>query len=155
MKVVYPKEDVCITCRLCEIACIVEHSTSKDLLKAFLDEYPRPAARVWVEEDGGLSFARNCRHCEEPSCVEACSVNALHKDEITGIVTLDEERCMGCWMCIGVCPYAAIRHRSDSENDIRNAYKCDLCPDRETPACVEICPNAALVIEDRGDKKWK
>ena len=32
MKLVYPKEEVCITCRLCEVACIVEHSKTKDLL---------------------------------------------------------------------------------------------------------------------------
>lgn len=155
MKIIYTKEEACITCRLCEVACIVEHSKTKDLLKAFLDEYPRPATRIWIEQDKGLSFARNCRHCSEPLCVEACSVNALKKDEKTGVVTLDEDRCMGCWMCIGVCPYAAIRHRVDTENNIRHTIKCDLCPDRETPACVEICPNGAIVIEDRGEKNWK
>jgi len=25
------------------------------------------------------------------------------------------------------------------------AYRCDRCPDRETPACVEACPSNALV----------
>jgi Fe-S-cluster-containing dehydrogenase component len=26
------------------------------------------------------------------------------------------------------------------------AVRCDLCPDRETPACVEFCPNDALYV---------
>ena len=155
MKLVYPKEEVCITCRLCEIGCIVEHSKTKDILKAFLSEYPRPVSRILVEENGGLSFAQNCRHCEEPLCIEACSNNALWKDEETGIVYLDEKRCMFCWMCIGVCPYGAVKQRIDEKNKIRNAVKCDLCPEREIPACVEICPNSALFFENRGVKNWR
>jgi len=127
----------------------------KDLLKAFLEEYPRPISRILIEENGSLSFARNCRHCSEPECIEACSNNALYKDEDTGIVYIDEERCMSCWMCIGVCPHGSIKQKIDEENGICNSVKCDLCPDREIPACVEICPNRALVFENRGVKSWK
>ena len=155
MKVVYSIEEACITCRLCEVACIVEHSKSKDLLKAFLEEDPRPISTILVEENGSLSFARNCRHCEEPECIEACSNNALYKDEETGVVYLDENRCMACWMCIGVCPQSSIKQKIDEDHKIRNSIKCDLCPDKEIPACVEICPNKALVFEDRGVKSWK
>jgi len=28
----------------------------------------------------------------------------------------------------------------------RVALKCDLCPGRNTPACVENCPNQALLL---------
>jgi len=31
---IVPKEEVCIGCRLCEIHCIVQHSKSKDIVKA-------------------------------------------------------------------------------------------------------------------------
>lgn len=41
-----------------------------------------------------------------------------------------------------VCPYGAI-DKSD-----RVAIKCDLCQDREQPACVESCPNEALEYID-------
>ena len=30
--------------------------------------------------------------------------------------------------------------------DIKKTVKCDLCGDRETPACVEACPNRTLII---------
>jgi carbon-monoxide dehydrogenase iron sulfur subunit len=41
-----------------------------------------------------------------------------------------------------VCPYDAIFR--DEEREV--AIKCDLCPDREIPACVEACPTEALVF---------
>ncbi|OGW07290.1 MAG: hypothetical protein A2Z59_06360 [Nitrospinae bacterium RIFCSPLOWO2_02_39_17] len=33
---------------------------------------------------------------------------------------------------------------------VKLSSKCDLCPDRSIPACVEACPNKAMVYEDRG-----
>ncbi|MDW7675853.1 MAG: 4Fe-4S dicluster domain-containing protein [Bacillota bacterium] len=47
------------------------------------------------------------------------------------------------------CPYGAIT-RDSSEKKV--AAKCDLCGGKETPSCVEHCPNGALTIEDRGGK---
>ena len=45
------------------------------------------------------------------------------------------------------CPYGAV---SDNAKECK-IVKCDLCEDRELPACVEACPNAALVFEDRDE----
>ena len=61
---IYPREEYCTGCRLCEIHCIVEHSESRDIVKAFKREQ-RPQKRVEVEESGHVSFALQCRHCEE------------------------------------------------------------------------------------------
>jgi carbon-monoxide dehydrogenase iron sulfur subunit len=30
--------------------------------------------------------------------------------------------------------------------DHKHVVKCDLCPDREIPACVDNCPNEALTL---------
>ena len=65
-------------------------------------------------------------------------------DKETGLVTHNPEKCIGCWTCIMVCPYGAIK--PDSAGKI--IAKCDLCPDREVPACVANCPNEALVLEE-------
>jgi carbon-monoxide dehydrogenase iron sulfur subunit len=27
-------------------------------------------------------------------------------------------------------------------------FKCDRCPEREIPACIEACPNRALILEE-------
>ncbi len=147
MKRVYPREEVCMGCKLCEVACIVEHSISKDIIKAYKEERPRPLSKTRVEEEGPVSFSIMCRHCIEPECVEACITGALYIANGTGPVLVDHGRCVGCWMCIMACPYGSVER--DFRNGRRIISKCDLCPDRRTPACVDACPNRALLYEER------
>jgi carbon-monoxide dehydrogenase iron sulfur subunit len=59
-----------------------------------------------------------------------------------GRVTVDSEKCVGCWSCVMACPYGSVG--MDREN--KKSVKCDLCADREIPACVEACPNRALIV---------
>jgi len=74
----------------------------------------------------------------------------LHKDPETGNVTGDSNRCVGCWMCLMVCPFGAIAH--NVETGI--AVKCDLCKDEpEGPSCVQACPTKALVYCDEEEFK--
>lgn len=145
MKRVHVQEDVCIGCRLCEIYCLVEHSRTKDLIKAFKKEPTRPLPRLLVEEEGPTSFALQCRHCPEPDCVYACISGAMEKDA-SGVVKHNPDKCVGCWSCIMACPLGVIRR---DERVKRVASKCDLCVEREEPACVANCPNQALkVVEE-------
>ena len=145
MKRIWVKEEVCIGCRLCEIHCLVQHSRTKKIIKAFKEEYPRPLSRVLVEERGPLSFALQCRHCDDAPCVSACITGAMQRDEKTGAIINDPDRCIGCWTCIMVCPYGAILRDEEGK---KIASKCDLCPDEEIPVCVLNCPNEALVYEE-------
>jgi len=140
MKRVYVREPVCTGCRLCEVYCQVEHAKTKDLIKAFR-ESPRPLARLTIEEKKPISFSVRCQHCDEPPCVYACLSGAMQKDAASGLVTVDEERCVGCWTCLLVCPFGAIRQ----DGQRGKIAKCDLCPGREAPVCVTNCPNEALV----------
>ncbi len=144
---IYPREEYCTGCRLCEIHCIVEHSQSRDMIKAFKREQ-RPGKRVEVEESGHLSFALQCRHCDEAPCIDACLSGAMRRDPKTGTVVNDREKCVGCWTCILVCPYGAVRR---DEGEHKAVAKCDLCPHLEVPACVANCPNEALVMVEEGD----
>jgi carbon-monoxide dehydrogenase iron sulfur subunit len=57
------------------------------------------------------------------------------------MVSIDMEKCVGCWTCIVACPYRALSRDLNS----KTVVKCDLCPGREIPACVVNCPNEALV----------
>lgn len=147
MKRVYGKEEYCVGCKLCEIYCIAAHSKYKDdLVKVFKKDANPPVSRVIVEESKPISFALQCRHCEDAPCTKACIVGAMAKDPQTGIVTNDEERCVGCWTCILVCPFGAIQR---DERGHKVAAKCDLCSERGTvPACVANCPNQALVYQE-------
>ena len=149
MKRIVTHEQYCIGCRLCEIHCLVAHSkvgrspvssVARRIIKAYKGELPRPEPRVLVEEKGYLSFAVQCRHCEDAPCIDACISGAMYRTE-EGAVLCDEERCVGCWMCMMVCPYGVIRR---SQGKI--ASKCNLCADEDVPACVANCPNEALTL---------
>ncbi|MCE5259544.1 MAG: 4Fe-4S dicluster domain-containing protein [Chloroflexi bacterium] len=138
-------EEYCIGCRLCEVHCLVQHSKSRDIVKAFKEERSSTMARVMVEESGPVSFALQCRQCSESNCLEACISGAMHRDPETGAVVCDESKCVGCWMCIMVCPAGAIRQNLTGTHI---ASKCDLCYGSAMPACVLNCPNEALTYEE-------
>ncbi|NLX37569.1 MAG: 4Fe-4S dicluster domain-containing protein [Chloroflexi bacterium] len=144
MKRIVIHEEHCIGCRLCEVYCLVAHSTSRDIIKAFKTERKTVMPRVLVEEDGPISFALQCRQCQDPSCLEACISGAMHRDERTGAIICDESRCVGCWMCIMVCPVGAIQQNLLGT---QVASKCDLCYFADVPACVANCPNEGLTYE--------
>src|SRR4030042_6671233 len=86
---VYVREEVCMGCGLCRVYCQTAASRSRDIIKAFKKETPRPVPRLRVERHGEVSFSFPCRHCDEPSCVFSCLTGALTKDPVTGLVTVD------------------------------------------------------------------
>ena len=149
MKRIYIKEEVCMGCGLCRVYCQTEHSRTKDIIKAFKKEAPRPLPRVRVERKGEVCFSLQCRHCDEPLCAYSCLTGAMHKDPITGIVTVDTDKCMGCWTCILACPNGALTR--DMNNKI--VFKCDLCPELNVPVCVANCPNEALLLAEYSEDK--
>ena len=149
MKKIFAKEEHCMGCRLCEIYCLTAHSKSKKIIKAYKEEFPRAMPRIVVEQKGPLSFALQCRHCEDAPCVEACLTGAMQKDPVSGAVTHNDKKCVGCWMCVMSCPFGVIKRDMSGK---KIATKCDLCADVGEPVCVANCPNGALIYADE-DKK--
>lgn len=142
-------EEYCMGCRLCEVHCLVRHSKSRNLIKAFRQERGAAAPAVRVEQQGYVSFALQCRHCDDAPCIEACMTGAMRRDPASGAVLCDAARCVGCWMCVMVCPVAAVRPGAQG----RVASKCDLCLGADVPACVANCPNEAIVYQETGKDK--
>ena len=133
----------CLGCRTCELQCAIEHSKSKDLVKAICEE-PLPQARLRVESADDLAIPLQCRHCEDAPCVEICPTKATVRPETKGPVLIKDELCIGCKWCVLVCPFGVIRMgRSGAA-----VTKCDLCFERlnkgELPVCVAACPSKAL-----------
>jgi carbon-monoxide dehydrogenase iron sulfur subunit len=62
-------------------------------------------------------------------------------------VICDQNKCVGCWSCIMVCPAGAVNRGREK----KVASKCDLCMGEAVPVCVENCPNEALIYEERED----
>ena len=142
MKELLIRAERCLGCRSCELACAVEHSATKNLLLSIKEE-PRPQYRVHVASDGSSSLPLQCRNCEDAPCLTACLTGALHRDA-RGIVLCNSDLCIGCWMCLMVCPFGIISQKYNE----RRIVKCDRCPELETPACVTACPSAALVYRE-------
>jgi len=110
-----------------------------------------------------------CNHCEEPPCVKVCPTGATWKRE-DGIVMIDYHRCIGCRYCMAGCPYGS---RSFNWREPRSyideinpdfptrtrgvVEKCNFCAERLAkgllPACVEACPEKALVFGNLEDPK--
>ena len=57
MKRIRINEEYCIGCRLCEVHCLVQHSRSRKLIKAFREERDLIEPRLRVEQMGYHSFA--------------------------------------------------------------------------------------------------
>jgi len=141
MKKVFCEVTKCLGCKSCEIACAVEHSKSKSLFLA-IKEDPLPVQRRKVQTVGEIIISDTCHHCEEASCVSACMSGAMYKAD-DGSVQHNEEKCVGCWMCIMVCPFGAISRK------MKLAIKCDLCKDNKNgPQCIISCPTKALTAKE-------
>jgi carbon-monoxide dehydrogenase iron sulfur subunit len=140
MKEIFVRLDHCLGCKSCEMACAVEHSSSKILFGA-ISERPASVRRIYVEDADGQNVPLVCRHCQDAPCVAVCRTGAMYQDSLSGIVDRKEENCVGCWMCAMICPYGVIgRHV-----EVRVAIKCDRCKDLTVPACVHACPTGNLI----------
>jgi len=141
------RRDRCLACRSCELACSVEHSASGALEGAIAEAVP-PRRRVVVAAASDGVEALRCEQCLEPLCAFACKSGALRRDPLTGRVTLDDARCVACFMCLAVCPFGI---RPDPARD--RVVRCDVCAGLATPACVEACPTGALSAHTSIDER--
>ncbi len=142
MKRVYVNEKWCLGCRLCEYNCAFANSGKSNMVNALQGKTIRP--RIRVENDKDTFFALSCRHCEEPLCAQSCISGALTVED--GVVRVDKSKCVTCKTCILVCPYGAL-----SLDETGVVQKCELCLNNTVgaPACVQGCPNRAIVYEER------
>lgn len=147
MKRIYPDKEYCIGCGLCEIACLKAKSESGDIHTAYLEERRKGLVpRLRVRSNDLFSAALSCRHCSEPECISACISGALFQDIKSGLSVYDSQKCVSCYACVAACSYGAVFPSPTGSGVV----KCNFCVERpEGPACVEACPNMALIFEER------
>lgn len=136
----------CIGCHACTTACKSEH------------QVPVGVNRTWVKqvEKGEFPDTRRlfsvmrCNHCTDAPCVNICPTEALNTRD-DGIVDFDKERCIGCKSCMQACPYDALY----IDPETHTAAKCNYCAHRVDvglePACVNVCPEHAIISGDMED----
>lgn len=153
----------CDGCRKCTEACQHMHYLTGD--QQWIRVYETEGA------EGQKSFLpRPCMMCENPPCLRVCPVGATFKDH-EGLVLVDQDRCIGCRMCMAACPYeartfnwgdppqppAAVATKGTPEYPVPQvkgtAGKCVFCVHNlragKLPACVDACSMNALYIGDR------
>ncbi len=137
----------CLGCRSCEMACAKGHAGYSDIVQAVL-EGAEMSPRVHVVAAAGKAVPVQCQHCEDAPCVAVCPSGALYRDEASGTVRADEERCIGCKSCVVVCPFGAVQMQKNGGR----VFKCDMCEhliaEGEDPLCVAACPTRARVVAD-------
>ncbi|CAE09528.1 4Fe-4S dicluster domain-containing protein [Wolinella succinogenes] len=141
-------QNKCVGCTECEVMCKKVNSVPQGQARLYVQNKTNP------ETPMEKRYTRvSCQQCEDAPCVSVCPTKACHKDEQTGIVTMNPEDCIACKYCIVACPYDVrfINHETKA------AENCNFClgtklAKNEEPACVQACKYKALVFGDLNDK---
>ena len=160
----YFDQSRCMGCNSCTVAC-----------KAYYDVNPGPVRyrkQFTYEADdsagGFYSLVMSCNHCEEPACMEACSVGAISK-RADGIVIVDRDKCEDLQACVLMCPFAEPGIADDKQEPKEQwkstwkvnhpMQKCNMCVELldkgEKTVCERACPVHAIEVGDYDELKRK
>ncbi|MCK4373356.1 MAG: 4Fe-4S dicluster domain-containing protein [candidate division Zixibacteria bacterium] len=122
--------DLCTGCRTCELACAFAHAVKGKPGRSRIYPLPTGKHEMWTPVV--------CLHCDDPACAKSCLVDAITRNEETGAMELDNDKCVKCMACVAACPFGCSLH--DAQHDL--VVKCDLCAG--DPVCAHFCPTKAL-----------
>ena len=151
----------CDGCKKCTVACQETHHLPANFewIKVF---------QVKDKQGSEYFMPRPCFQCENAPCLRVCPVAATYRAK-DGVVLVDQDRCIGCRMCMAACPYGA-RYFNYVDPPVPDkpyakptpefpvsqqkgtVGKCMFCvhytDGGKLPACVEACNMLALYIGD-------
>ena len=154
----YVDMTLCTGCKACMVVCKDKHDLDVGVSWRRVVEY---TGGEWIKEGDAFRqdifsyyLSVSCNHCSTPICVESCPSTAMHKND-NGIVSLDQNKCVGCRYCQWGCPYGAPQY----DKKKGHMTKCDFCTDYlaegKDPACVAACPTRALDFGEFEELKQK
>lgn len=146
----------CSGCEQCVTACVKINNLDTDKADAnratVKDGLSANRLLSIIKIDKGRFARFSCMHCLDPSCVSACLVGGISKSP-EGPVIYDPDKCIGCRYCMLACPFHIPRYEWDKTTPFMK--KCALCykelKQGGIPACVEACPNNALIFGERNE----
>jgi carbon-monoxide dehydrogenase iron sulfur subunit len=100
-KIYYTSPEACTGWRICELICSLHHEKDKVNPR-------RSRIRIIEMPERGVMIPMVCRLCSPAPCVSECPVDALSQDETSGLILVDEDRCIGCERCAEACDFGAI-----------------------------------------------
>ena len=140
----------CSGCMSCMMACTLAHEGRVDLTHARI-QIKKHVFGTYPDDDIEQYV---CKQCADAPCVAACPTEALAVDPETGVRAIDEQKCIGCKLCMKACKYEPSRIVYDF--DRRIALKCDLCTStpywdekggvRGKQACIDVCSLQAIAF---------
>jgi Fe-S-cluster-containing dehydrogenase component len=135
----------CVGCRRCETSCTEfnEGKSQPSIARVKVGRnYNYGMEGPWSGGRGDGMFGNllmepeTCKQCPHPvPCATACQQGAIYADPATGARVVDPEKCIGCKLCVGACPWQMIMVDPESGK----ATKCFNCGE-----CVSACPTGAL-----------
>lgn len=148
MKRIFIKAELCNGCKNCGVACMQAHRPGGGGAVYDLDlADPVNESRNRILLNGERQYIPLfCRHCDSPECVASCISGALVKDEATGHVGYDADKCAACFMCVMNCPNGVLK--PDRATGV-TVIRCDFCERAGgEPSCVKSCPQKAIYVEE-------
>ena len=89
----------CIRCYACIAACRIEHFLPMGI------SWPKLVALETGGEHPTVStYSVRCNQCHDAPCVDVCPTGATQMRD-DGIITIDQDKCVGCRYCVIACPY--------------------------------------------------
>ncbi|MFC1919059.1 4Fe-4S dicluster domain-containing protein [Chloroflexota bacterium] len=137
-KVLVIDYEKCTGCRICEQVCSVQHEG--------VSNPARSRIKIVKWEPEGRYIPMGCQQCESAPCKAICPVQAISWDETLSRVMVDYDSCIGCRICIAICPFGGMI----LDTLARKVIKCDLCDG--DPLCAKFCDAGAIRYVDASEQ---
>ena len=133
----------CVGCYACRMACqMINKLEPEEAFISYKEIEQGTYPSVYAE-----TVPVQCMHCENAPCQQVCPTHATYTTE-SGVVLVDEEKCIGCKYCMAACPYQ-VRVRNEETGAVDKCRFCTVSAETtgtKMCSCVEACLTGARMF---------
>ena len=138
----------CVGCYACRMACqMINKLEPEEAFISYKEIEQGTYPSVYAE-----TVPVQCMHCENAPCQQVCPTHATYTTD-SGVVLVDEEKCIGCKYCMAACPYQ-VRVRNEETGAVDKCRFCTVSAETtgtKMCSCVEACLTGARMFGDLDD----